>query len=466
MTLILIPRTDTISAKLVAATDWEKYFNSIIAQYIVTGLTVSASTGLSVDITAGKARVLGLYLENTATANKGSLTASTTNYLYMKVTRAGSNEPESWDWFVNTIGGSVTDAFLIAKITTSASSVTDVVNRGIYATTTIEKGVVFPNFYETDRVFWRTDQNKLYKNTGTEGTPVWTELIPTPTFSRGTSFPTTIITKASTIFLLRTDTHTAYHLDNVQVPSGNTTYSYIDYLAENPYTQGTVHFIRNETNPIFSDNFSLYSTQAIADLWWALSGTEVAVNITNDNINIGMPATGSMSRYTAFTLDTLNDTAWVMRCKVVVSAFASLTTDANVTGIYIGMSSSSVGWPASQDYLGVMIEQLGTGDTTLWKALYADDVVVYNSATKSASIRTVTTETLWIELSRLSATSFKVELFSDAFSTSLGSATMTPPATIINLKVIKIGFHHAVAAEGTAIVTVDDIEIKDGVTTW
>jgi len=50
--------------------------------------------------------------------------------------------------------------------------------------TTYGQGTSFPSTWPVDRIFWRTDTNLLYKNIGTEGTPVW-ELITQATLEAG-----------------------------------------------------------------------------------------------------------------------------------------------------------------------------------------------------------------------------------------------------------------------------------------
>lgn len=127
MTRVLIPRSDSISAKLVAASDWEKYFDDpILHDFIITGMAVTAAAGLSVDVSVGKARVLGLHTDLTAIENVGSLTDNDDNFLYILVNRDTDSEAESWSFLVNLTGGDVTDAHLIAKITTSGGSVSAV----------------------------------------------------------------------------------------------------------------------------------------------------------------------------------------------------------------------------------------------------------------------------------------------------------------------------------------------------
>jgi len=127
LTKILIPRSDSVSAKVVEPSDFEKMFSQdFIRDYIVSGFTVSSATGLSVDITLGEARLKGLHIESTATENVASLTANTSNYIYITLSRDGNSEAESWDFSKNTSGTIPTDSILLAKVTTNGSSVTGV----------------------------------------------------------------------------------------------------------------------------------------------------------------------------------------------------------------------------------------------------------------------------------------------------------------------------------------------------
>ena len=84
MIRILIPRSDSISAKIIEPSDFEKYFSSdIVKDYRKTGMVITAGAGLSVNISAGVIRLKGLYLESDATENIASLTASTANYTHL-----------------------------------------------------------------------------------------------------------------------------------------------------------------------------------------------------------------------------------------------------------------------------------------------------------------------------------------------------------------------------------------------
>jgi len=54
MSRILIPRSDSISAKIIEPSDFEKYFSSdIVKDYRKTGMIITAGAGLSVNISTG-----------------------------------------------------------------------------------------------------------------------------------------------------------------------------------------------------------------------------------------------------------------------------------------------------------------------------------------------------------------------------------------------------------------------------
>ena len=125
MVKILIPRSDSISAKIIEPSDFESFFSSdIINDYVKSGFTLSAGTGLSVNIAVGLARLKGLFINNSTASSKGSLTASQTNYIYVTLARDINGEAESWSFTSNTTGTTPTDSLFIGTATTDGSSVT------------------------------------------------------------------------------------------------------------------------------------------------------------------------------------------------------------------------------------------------------------------------------------------------------------------------------------------------------
>ena len=127
MSRILIPRSDSISAKIIEPSDFEKYFSSdIVKDYRKTGMVITAGAGLSVNISAGVIRLKGLYLESDATENIASLTASTANYIYVTLARDSNSEAESWSFVKSVSGTTPTDSFALGTIVCDGSSVTTV----------------------------------------------------------------------------------------------------------------------------------------------------------------------------------------------------------------------------------------------------------------------------------------------------------------------------------------------------
>ena len=127
MTKVLIPRSDSISAKIIEPTDFTKLHSSdLIQNYIISGFTISAGSGLACNVAAGSGRLNGLYISSDATEAKSSLTASQTNSIYIKLDLDSGSEPEGWSLFSNTSGGAVTNAILLGTAVTDGSSVTSV----------------------------------------------------------------------------------------------------------------------------------------------------------------------------------------------------------------------------------------------------------------------------------------------------------------------------------------------------
>ena len=127
MAKVLIPRSDSISAKVIEPSDFESFFSDdMINDYVRSGFTLSAGSGLAVNIAIGKARLKGLFIHNDSASSKSSLSASSTNSIYITLTRDSNSEAESWDFTSNTTGTTPTDSLFIGTATTNGSSVTAV----------------------------------------------------------------------------------------------------------------------------------------------------------------------------------------------------------------------------------------------------------------------------------------------------------------------------------------------------
>ena len=125
MAKILIPRSDSVDVKIIEPSDFESFFSSdMFNDYVKSGFALTAGTGLSVNIATGLARLKGLFINNSTSSSKGSLTASTTNHIYITLARDSNSEAESWSFTSNTTGSTPTDSLFIGKAVTNGSSVT------------------------------------------------------------------------------------------------------------------------------------------------------------------------------------------------------------------------------------------------------------------------------------------------------------------------------------------------------
>jgi len=125
MAKILIPRSDSVSVKIIEPSDFEAFFSDdIINDYVKSGFALTAGTGLSVNIATGLARLKGLFINNSTSSSKGSLTANDENYIYITLARDSNSEAESWSFTSNLTGTTPTDSLFIGTATTNGSGVT------------------------------------------------------------------------------------------------------------------------------------------------------------------------------------------------------------------------------------------------------------------------------------------------------------------------------------------------------
>jgi len=127
MTRIIIPRGSCCSAKVVSSSDFELYFCPILPTYAECGWCVTdPCMGLAACVAAGKARFLGLHLENSATCQVTGLTMCAINHIYATVTRDAMCKVSSWAFTTNTTGCVPTLSFKIGTATTNCAQVTAV----------------------------------------------------------------------------------------------------------------------------------------------------------------------------------------------------------------------------------------------------------------------------------------------------------------------------------------------------
>jgi hypothetical protein len=125
MTRVLIPRSDNRNAKKIETSDFESFFNDFLCDYIQCGMTMTAQCPnvLAVDVSTGKMRLGGIYLENTTSDVVTCLLPCDTNYVYVSLCRDPNCEPQAWLFQSNITGVTPADSMIIGTVDTNCSGV-------------------------------------------------------------------------------------------------------------------------------------------------------------------------------------------------------------------------------------------------------------------------------------------------------------------------------------------------------
>jgi hypothetical protein len=151
----------------------------------------------------------------------------------------------------------------------------------------------------------------------------------------------------------------------------------------------------------------------------------------------------------------VSDSAFVLRAKLNITTH----TQGDATFIGVVMSADTNSGNTAGEWLGLSMST----DQDVFSAQSAESGVLSQGSTGD-KVLNLGTGIKYLEITRLSTTSYKVELFSDSgFSTSLGSQTKTILSSLGSFRYIKVMNRHGTG--GNLVGTLDDIEFWNGVTT-
>lgn len=157
----------------------------------------------------------------------------------------------------------------------------------------------------------------------------------------------------------------------------------------------------------------------------------------------------------------LSNTAWVIRNKLQLTSITGVTGNPNGCG-RLCMHSTTSSMSNAQDFLGIGIENIPSNSNLY--AQFAGDGLGSEGMVSSFT-RTQAIETVYWESTRLTATTFKSQQFSDSnYSSSLEvGATDTISSGITDLRYW--AYKNRVITNGSLNVVgnVDNIEIYDGI---
>lgn len=216
-------------------------------------------------------------------------------------------------------------------------------------------------------------------------------------------------------------------------------------------------FSGSQIETSFNDDFSIDN--------WTDVGTDYFVGSGRNNFTMKRPNLQDNYDWRDIGFD-LSDTEWVMRFKIVFTS-NTVSTGAG-TYLWVVMSSTTGGQQTAQDSIGMgFVSSSAQNDVFLAKS---DGVGLDESTGFPSPVpinEFVGLVTRYVQVTRQSAISAKIEIFSDpAFSVSLGSQVRTIPAGITGLRYAKMSSWNIFAStyDGTQIGYIDDLQIWNNTT--
>lgn len=159
----------------------------------------------------------------------------------------------------------------------------------------------------------------------------------------------------------------------------------------------------------------------------------------------------------------VSDTAWVMRMKVDI---ITVTSGSDNIWLSHGLSSldGSNDSNISQNFIGVHWIKQAAGPTLI--RAHDGFATAFGAADGvTAFALGVVARTDWLEETRLTSTTYKIEFFSDEYVTSREVESPSCSASIVNLRYPWWGNTDS-GTGGSLNLQFDDVKIKDAVTSW
>ncbi len=217
----------------------------------------------------------------------------------------------------------------------------------------------------------------------------------------------------------------------------------------NPFRFGLV--------PTFQDNFTSYADTTAGDAAWVTTDTGVVrVNPTTDVLDWIWHRDGTNDTITHDLVTPLSDTIWLLRYKLHSGTLFTSTLS------FAGMSSTTGGSNATQDFIGERIET----DATNYKLTSRDTDGATIQAAGGDNVTNITRANdvdRWHEKRRLTSTTYEIEVFSDAYITSQGTSAGTCASTTVGLQYIKFTNIETNPVAGSTTCYVDDVYVYDGI---
>jgi len=172
---------------------------------------------------------------------------------------------------------------------------------------------------------------------------------------------------------------------------------------------------------------------------------------------------GSIDLYSKIGNQNLSDDDWVVRFKYTIVS-QNFTTGSDSKQFFIGLTSTDYSngfwYPDSSNVstnFGLYMNKSGTYQ------LYTNDNSAYGSGTWTNTSRSLSNETIYVELIRENSTTAKMNLYSDSsYSTLLVTVSLTIASGLTGLRYLSVkGMRYNSGA--SVVSNMDDLEIYNGV---
>jgi len=303
-------------------------------------------------------------------------------------------------------------------------------------TTERDASVAWP----TSMLWWDTTLNRMYRNSGTEGTPVSSVVGSTPA---GTVLPTS--PNVDDVFYLtdRDDGDCYYDGTNWRRKTDRGIYG----LTGTP--DGTED-MSSTTGWTFQDNGEINVTGGVHDGNY-IRGNAVNNDASHKDINGGI----------------FSNTNWVLRFKWTLVEKNTAVSSANFQYMVLSSTTSATDSEGTHDAIGLGFVMQSSNNANM--VLVESDTESLNDGIQlSPQLETgIANSTVrYCEIRRISTTEMVVQLYSDAEYTTKVGATLnkTIPSTITNIRYLWLGNTNGTPTSTNTIqADIDDVEWWDGV---
>jgi len=190
---------------------------------------------------------------------------------------------------------------------------------------------------------------------------------------------------------------------------------------------------------------------------WTDNGTNVQVNTTTDVIDWNL-VTDFNGTY--IDLGVISDSAWVLRFKIDINSQSGTDNKLLLFGLWDNNVFDNT---TSQDFLRFILQKFGAPGNFIY--ISNGNGTVSKTATNDQFVYHPGLEVLYVELRRISATSFQINLFSDPdFTALIESITQVISSGITGLRYLKAQVWDA-GGLATMSGTIDNIQFWDGIST-